>query len=161
MRNPENQNMPGWAKHIDDMGPRRWHREKEYRNRRAEFVSSIVFNLIALVILYMIPDWHLGFITGKYGAVMYILIFSSMVQVGGNLLMLFLDLRFIRYLSGIIMEAAAFIAQISMYYVYPFDFSNYGGLSWIDVVLPWILIIGMIISAVKIISNIWKLIFWS
>ena len=92
---------------------------------------------------------------------MYILIFSSLVQVAGNLLMMFLDFRFIRYLSGIFMEAAAFIAQISMYYVYPFDFSGYGGLFWIDVVLPWILIIGMIISAVKVVSNIWKLIFWS
>ncbi len=161
MRNPENQNMPLWAKRIDEYGPRRWHREREYRNRRAEFVSSIVFNLIALVILYKIPDWHLGFITGKYGAVMYILIFSSMVQVGGNLLMLILDFRFIRYLSGLFMEAAAFVAQISLYYIYPLDFSGYGGLNWIDVVLPWILIIGMIISAVKFVSNIWKLIFRS
>ena len=161
MRTQENKAMPGWAKRFDEYGPRRWHREKQYRNRRAEFVSSIVFNLIALVILYKIPDWHLGFINGKYGAVMYILIFSSLVQVAGNLLMMFLDFRFIRYLSGIFMEAAAFIAQISMYYVYPFDFSGYGGLFWIDVVLPWILIIGMIISAVKVVSNIWKLIFWS
>jgi len=161
MVNPENRKMPRWAQRVDDMAPRRWRREKQYYNRRAEFVSSLVFNLIALVVLYKIPDWHLGFITGKYGAVMYILMFSALVQVAGNLLMLFLDFRFIRYLSGIFMEAAAFVAQISLYYIYPLDFSGYGGLSWIDVVLPWILIIGMIISAVKFISNIWKLIFRS
>jgi len=160
MEIPENEHMPHWAKRIDEIGPRRCHREKQFRNRRAEFISSVVFNLIALVIIYKIPDWHFGFITAKYGAVMYILIFSCLVQIGGNLLMLLLDFRLIRYISGIIMEAASFLAQITLYYIYPLDFSNYPGLRWIDVVFPWLLIIGMIISAVKILSYIWKLIFW-
>jgi len=160
MRNHENQNMPGWAKRIDEYGPRRWQKKKEYRNRNAEYITSVVFNLIALVVIYKIPDWHLGFINEKYGAVMFILIFSVLVQIAGNLLMLFLSFRVIRYLSGIIMETAAFLAQITIYYVYPLDFTNYAGLSWIDIVLPWLLIIGMVVSAVKVISNIWKLIFW-
>ena len=160
MEIPENEHMPHWAKRIDEIGPRRWHREKQYRNRRAEFVTSLVFNLIALVILYKIPDWHFGFITAKYGVVMYILIFSCIVQIGGNLLMLILDIPSIRYFSGIFMEAASFLAQITLYYVYPLDFSNYPGLSWIDIIFPWILIIGMVISAIKVFSNIWKLIFW-
>jgi hypothetical protein len=153
-------NIPHWAKRIDEFGPRRWHREKEYRNRRAEYISAIVFNLIALFIIYKIPDWHFGFINEKYGVVMYILMFSSLVQIAGNLLMLALDFRMILYLSKIFMEAAAFLAQITLYYVYPLDFTNYPGLNWIDVVLPWLLIIGMVVSAFKIISNIWKLIFW-
>ncbi|MCX6288042.1 MAG: hypothetical protein NTY96_13100 [Bacteroidetes bacterium] len=160
MGTPEDDKMPHWAKRIDEFGPRRWHREKEYRNRRTEFVSSIVFNLIALFVLYKLPDWHLGFITGKYGAVMYILLFSCLIQIGGNLLMLLLNFRSIRYISGIFMEAASFLAQITLYYIYPLDFSNYPGLGWIDIIFPWILIIGMVISAIKIFSNIWKLIFW-
>ena len=160
MSNAENGNMPHWAKRIDEIGPRRWHREKEFRNRRSEFVSSIVMNLIALVILYKIPDWHLGFITSKYGAVMYILILCTIVQIGGNLLMMLLDFRVLRHLLGIFMEAASFLVQITLYYFYPLDFSNYPGFGWINVVFPWILIIGMIISAVKVLSYTWKLIFW-
>jgi len=156
----ENEKMPHWAKRVDEFGPRRWHREKQYHNRRGEFIASIVFNLIALVILYKIPDWHFGFITQKYGAVMYILIFSCLVQIGGNLLMLLLDFRYVRYLSRIFMEAASFLAQITLYYIYPLDFSNYPGLHWIDIIFPWILIIGMIIAALKVVSNIWKLVFW-
>lgn len=156
----ENEKMPHWAKRVDEIGPRRWHREKQYSNRRGEFVASVVFNLIALVILYKIPDWHFGFITLKYGAVMYILIFSCLVQIGGNLLMLLLDFRFIRYLSHIFMEAASFLALITVYYIYPLDFSNFPGLHWIDIIFPWILIIGMIIAALKVVSNIWKLVFW-
>jgi hypothetical protein len=157
---PEHDNMPEWARRVDEFGPRRWHREKQYRNRHAEYVTAIVFNLIALFIIYKIPDWHLGFINEKYGAVMYILIFSSLVQIAGNLLILFLDFRIILYLSKIFMEAAAFLAQITIYFVYPLDFTNYPGLSWIDVVFPWLLIFGMAVSALKILSNIWKLIFW-
>ena len=157
---PDSEKMPHWAKRIDEFGPRRWHREKQLRNRRADFVSSLVFNLIALVIFYKIPDWHLGFITAKYGAVMYILIFCCLVQIGGNLLRLILDIPSIRYFSGIFMEAASFLAQITLYYIYPLDFSNYPGLSWIDVVLPILLIIGMVIAVIKGLSDIWKLIFW-
>lgn len=160
MENSEDRNMPGWARRIDDIGPRRWQRKREYRNRNAEYISSAVFNLVALFIVYKIPDWHLGFINEKYGAVMYVLIFSILAQIAGNLLMVFLNFRIIVYLARIFMEAAAFLAQITIYYVYPLDFTNYPGLTWIDVVLPWLLIIGMVVSAVRVFSNIWKLIFW-
>ncbi len=160
MRTPDQDNMPHWARRIDEMGPRRWHRQKEYRSQRAEYISSIVFNLIALVVLYKLPDWHLGFITERYGAVMYILIFSCLVQIGGNLLMLLFAFRPVKYIARTFMEAASFLAQITFYYLYPLDFSNTAGLGWIDIVLPWILIIGMVISAIKVLSNIWKLIFW-
>ncbi|MCX6280399.1 MAG: hypothetical protein NTU51_00365 [Bacteroidetes bacterium] len=160
MGTPDHDNMPHWARRLDELGPSRWHRQKEYRSQRAEFISSIVFNLIALVVLYKLPDWHPGFLTEKYGVVMYILMFSCLVQVGGNLLILFLEFRFLTYLSRIFMEAASFLAQITLYYIYPLDFSNYPGLGWIDMVFPWILIIGMVISAIKVLSNMWKLVFW-
>ncbi|MEI7491472.1 MAG: hypothetical protein WCK92_08745 [Bacteroidota bacterium] len=160
MRTPDHDKMPHWARRIDEMGPRRWQRQKEYRSQRAEFISAIVFTLIALVVLYKLPDWHLKFVTEKYGAVMFILIFSCLVQIGGNLLMLLFAFRPVAYLARIFMEAASFLAQITFYYLYPLDFSNTPGLGWIDIVLPWILIIGMVISAIKVLSNIWKLIFW-
>jgi len=160
MENTDRERMPRWAKRVDEFGPRRWHHEKVYRNRRAESVSSIIFNLIGLFILYKIPDWHLDFITEKYSAVVYILVFSCLVQIGGNLLILILNIPAMRYFATIFMEAASFLAMISFYYLYPLDFSNSHGLSWIDIVLPWALIIGMIVSAVKVLSNIWRLIFW-
>jgi len=152
--------MPHWARRVDDFGPRRWHSDKKFRNHRPEYITSIIFNLIAIFILYKIPDWHFGFINEKYGVILYILIFSSLVQIGGNLLMLLLAFPTIRYLSGIFMEAASFIAMICFYYIYPLDFTNYPGLSWLDFILPWLLIIGMIVTALKVLSNIWKLIFW-
>jgi len=74
--------------------------------------------------------------------------------------MLALDFRMILYLSKNIYGKRQPSWPNHIYYVYPLDFTNYPGLNWIDVVLPWLLIIGMVVSAFKIISNIWKLIFW-
>lgn len=156
----DHEKMPEWARRIDAAGPRRWHRDRDYRNLRSEFVSSAVFNLIALFVLYKIPDWHLDFINGKYPAIYPILMFSCVVQIVGNLIRLLLFSRATSYFTGIFMEAASFLAMICFYYLYPLDFSNSHGLSWIDIVLPWFLIIGMIVSALKVLSNAWKLIFW-
>jgi hypothetical protein len=60
----------------------------------------------------------------------------------------------------IVTESASFITQIVLFYIYPFDFSNFHGLFWLDWFLPIALIIGMIVSALKVFSNLWKLIFW-
>ena len=151
--------MPSWARRIDQRIPRRWSREKDYNRNRSEAITSVILNLLFLVVLYKIPDWHLDFITGRYGTVMYILIFSSLVQIAGNLVIIILNFRILTFLSKILMEIVSFIALITFYYIYPLDFSGFPGFLWIDVILPWVLILAMIISVIKVISNIWKLIF--
>jgi hypothetical protein len=153
-------NMPGWAKDIDDYGKRRWNKEKPLRNRRAEYISAIVWNLIWLFIVNKVPDWHLQFINDHYPAVLWALNMNIFIQIGGNILMLIFDIRFVRYLSRIILEAANFLVLIILYYIYPLDFSGISGLSFLDVLIPWLLIIGMIVSVLKVFGNIWKLIFW-
>jgi hypothetical protein len=65
-----------------------------------------------------------------------------------------------RYFVLIITESASFVTQMVLFYIYPFDFTHFHGLSWIDWFLPIALIIGMVVSAVKVFSNLWKLIFW-
>ena len=128
------------------------------RKRRAEDISSIVLNIIAIIILYKLPDWNPGWLTAKYNTVMYVLVLNCVLQVAGNIFTFILDYRAIRCIAGMIMEAGSFVAQISLYFIYPLDFSNYPGWTWIDTVFPWLLIIGMIVSAVKAISYLWKLI---
>ncbi len=57
------------------------------------------------------------------------------------------------------MEAASFVTQLVLFYIFPFDFTNFHGLSWLNWLLPIGLIIGMVMSALKVISNFWKLLF--
>jgi hypothetical protein len=153
-------NLPGWAKNFDDYGKRRWDKEKPVRNRRAEYITAIIFNLIWLFIVNKIPDWHLQFINDHYQAVLWALNLNIFIQIGGNLFMLVFNVRMIRYLSRILLESASFLVLIILYYIYPLDFSGMSGLSFLDTLIPWLLIIGMIVSVLKVFGNLWKLIFW-
>jgi len=152
--------MPPWAQKVDNYGRRRWHKEKSFSRYRSECIWTIIINLVFLYIVNKIPDWDLKFIKESYGAVIWVLNVNILIQIGGNLLMAVFDFSWIRYLSRIILEAASFITTLVLYYIYPFDFSHVHGLSWIDWLLPVAFIIGMIVSAIKVIANIWKLIFW-
>jgi hypothetical protein len=153
-------NMPPWARNIDNYGKRRWNRQKPLINRRAEYITAIVFNLVWLFIINKVPDWHLHFINDHYQAILWAMNLNVFIQIGGNILMLILDICIIRYLSRIIIEAANFLLMIILYYIYPFDFSNIHGWAFLDQLIPWLLIIGMVVSALKVLGNSWKLIFW-
>ncbi len=86
---------------------------------------------------------------------------NTFVQIGGNLLMLVFAQRAVRYLGRIVTEAAKVVTLLALYYIFPFDFSNTHGLMWLDQVLPILLIIAIVVSALKVLSNGWKLIFRS
>jgi len=160
MNHNKNNFMPPWAQKADNYGRRRWHKEKSFSRCRNESIWAIIINLIFLYIVNKVPDWDLKFIKDNYGAVLWILNANILIQIGGNLLMTVFNFSWIRYLSRIILEAANFITILVLFYIYPFNFSNFHGLSWIDWLLPIAFIVGMIASAIKVIANIWKLIFW-
>jgi hypothetical protein len=154
-----NRQMPSWAEKIDAHGKRHWCSEKSEKSRTGEYIAAILFNLLFLWIVNNILDWHTGFITERFMVVLWIINVSIFVKIGGNAMMLLFDMRFVRRLSTIAMEVASFVVQMSLYYIYPFDFSHLNGLVWLDWFLPIMLIIGMVVSAVKVVSQFWKLLF--
>ena len=159
MNTSTNEHIPRWARNCDNFGRRRCE-EKPYTKRKGEYIVNIVFNLIFLWIVNKIPDWNPGFIASNYGAVLWILNVNILIQIGGNALMWMFDVSMLRYLSRIIMEVSSFLTVMTLFFIYPFDFSHYLNLSWIDRILPILFIISMVVSALKVIGNIWKLIFW-
>ena len=131
------------------------------RKKNSEYVANIIFNLIFLWIVHNITDWGLSFIRDNWNVVVWVLDISIFAQIGGNALMLAFDSRPLRRICRIAMESASFVASLTLYYIYPFDFSNTSGMAWFDRVLPILLIIGMVVSGVKVFGNLWKLIFGS
>jgi len=130
------------------------------RKKNGEHIANIILNLVFLWIVNHLQEWNLSFIRDNFGVVLWALNMSILVQAGGNLLLLLAgSVRPVRYLLRMVMEAASFIAQMVLYYIYPFDFSHVNGLVWMDTVLPVLLIIGMVVSAIKILSSFWKLLF--
>jgi hypothetical protein len=154
------ENMPPWAQKVDSFGRKRWLKEKPVKSRNGEYIANIIFNLLFLWIVNNVQEWDLGFIKDNFSVVVWIMNVNILIQIAGNILMLLSGLSVIRYLTLIITESASFVTQIVLFYIYPFDFSHFHGLFWLDWFLPIALIIGMVVSALKVFSNLWKLIFW-
>jgi hypothetical protein len=160
MENQYHSHTPHWARKIEEAGSRRWRRERKAEARMGEYIGAIIWNIVFLWILNNLTSWHLAFITDRFGAVQWILMVNCLVQIGGNILMASLRMPVVRYLGRIATESAAFVATMALYFIYPFDFSNYYGLVFLDWLLPILFIIAMVVHAIKVISNAWKLLFW-
>jgi len=153
--------MPPWAKKVDDFGNRFRSPDKPARSRRGEYIWAIIWNVIFLYIVNRVPHWNLEFITERYMVILWILNANLIIQIAGNILMLFFGMRWVRYLVKIPLEAASFVTLIVMYFLYPFDFSQVGGWHWLDWLLPILFIIGMVVSAFSVLVYAWKLVFRS
>ncbi|MFZ4522223.1 MAG: hypothetical protein ACOYNC_10980 [Bacteroidales bacterium] len=160
MNHHHHKTMPPWARRVDDFGRTRCGMEKQQKSRTGEYIGAIIFNLLFLWVVNQIPEWHLGFIKDNFMVVLWILNVNILVIIGGNALMLAAGLPVIRHLAKVIIESAGFVTQMALFYIYPFDFSHFHGLFWLDWFLPVALIIGMVVSAIKVFTNLWKLIFW-
>lgn len=160
MNHTHKENMPRWAQKCDSYGRRNILKEKVEKSRNGEYIGAVIFNLLFLWIVNNIMDWHLGFIRDNFMVVLWVLNVNIAVQIAGNVLMLITGTRIMRYLSLIVMESASFVTTMVLFYIYPFDFSNFHGMFWLDWFLPVALIIGMVVSAIKVLANFWKLIFW-
>jgi hypothetical protein len=160
MDNQHQEKVPRWARRIDHYGREKWHKDRPGSHRKGEYIGNVIFGFIFLWIVNKVPEWNLGFIRDNYEVILWILNLNIMVQIAGNALMFIVELAPVRYFSRMVMEAASFLLNIVLYYIYPFDFSHFHGLFWLDMLIPILLIIGMVVSALKVFSNLWKLIFW-
>jgi len=69
------------------------------------------------------------------------------------------DVRWLRFILKIVTETANFLVAMVIYFIYPFDFSRIGH-SWIDIMIPFLLILTMIVAAVSVLIHLFKLIFY-
>lgn len=129
--------------------------------RNGEPIANIIANLIGLWVLSMVPQWDIAFLKPNYMVVLTIMQINCVVQIIGSVLLLIFDPRALRLLIKAGMEAAGFVVLVMLYYVYPFNFTNYHNLGWIDKVLPILLVLAMIVTIGKIISYFFILFFRS
>lgn len=127
--------------------------------KKSEHIGNIIANLVFLWILYRLPHWNLDFLKGDYMVLLLIMQINCYVQIAANILLLVAEIRSIRLIIKIIAEIAGFVPLILIYYLYPFDFTNYPNLNWLDRILPVIFILGMVITGIKIITMVLKLFF--
>ena len=135
MNHTKNQHMPPWARRIDEYGKRNWHRDHP-RSRKGEYIGNLLFNLIFLWVFNKVPEWNLVFIKDNYNVILWALDINIIVQICGNALMILFDAAFVRHFSKMVMEAASFVMQMVLFYIFPFDFTNFHGLVWLNWLIP-------------------------
>ena len=155
----QQENMPIWARKVDDFGKRHWHKEKPLRSRRGEHIWAIIWNIIILWVVNKIPDWNISVINDHYNAILVFLNINIYIQIAVHTIMAFLEARWLYYLLKIVSEASTCVLFILIYYIYPFDFSK-AGASWLDILLPFLFIIIIVITAVSIVVYLFRLIFY-
>jgi len=129
------------------------------KRHRGEAIWSIIWNLIFLYIINKVPDWDLPFITDRYVLVLWILNINLFLQIIGWILILFLDFHWTWHLVRAVLDAAGLVVMLVLYFLYPFDFSEISGWTWMDILLPVIFIIGMVASGLSALVHLFKLIF--
>ncbi len=127
--------------------------------KKAEHIANIIFNLIFLWILSRVPHWDIPFLGDNYMVVLLVMKINCWVQIAANIVLLVLSIILLRYLFKLIAEAAGLAALMVLYYLYPFNFSNYHNMGWLDRVLPILFIIGMVVAVVKIFTYTVKIFF--
>ncbi|HNY01165.1 MAG TPA: hypothetical protein PKG48_01190 [Bacteroidales bacterium] len=158
MKTSRNDCMPRWKRWAEHGEPG-CRSEIKRKSRTGDYIAAIILNLIFLWIVNKVPDWKPGFIRDNYMVVLWVLNVNIFVQLGCNLLMLLAGVWVVRRLARIIMESASFVTTMVLLYIYPFDFSHFHDLFWVDKILPILFIIGMVVSAIKVVSNLWRLLF--
>lgn len=131
---------------------------KPGKSHRGEAIWSIVWNLFFLWIVNKVPDWDLPFINDQYDTVLWIMNLNIVLQIIGWALILFFDFRWLWHLARAVLDAASLVVLLTLYFLYPFDFSSVGGWSWLDTVLPIIFIIGMVASGIGVVVHLLKLV---
>lgn len=128
------------------------------KRRKGEHIGNIIANIIGIWILSMVPGWELDFLAPNYMVVLTVMQINCIVQIAGSAILLLTQPRPVMNIIKIIMEAAGLVVLVLLYYLYPFTFSNFHNLWWLDRILPILFVIAMVVSLIKIINFTFRLV---
>ncbi len=133
------QKAEAWGKKIE----KEWSSGKKGKN--AEYVANIIVNLILIAIWYRLPEW-MSFVKDSFTAVLPLFYISFSLTIIANIFFLFCKRINIVSFVKAALNAVSIVVMISLYYIYPFDFSNYAGY-W-DTVVRVIIIVAIFGTAI-------------
>ena len=106
--------------------PARTLNQPGYAGRRAGFVAAIVVNLAMLWVANNLLTWDVApFLTAEFGQVLWLINLSLAATILMNASWLAYDAIWFRSLGQISLNVLSAVVAITMYRVFPFDFSAY------------------------------------
>ena len=149
---------PEWAKKLEHWGEnqeKKW--EKKSSGRKAGYVANIIIHIILLSLWHRLPEW-LPFITTSFAAVLPLFYIAFIATIIGNFALLIYDGHFFRHLIKAVINIVNLANTITVYYVYPFDFSSYTGANW-DLIAHILLLIGIIGTGIAVLAELIQAVF--
>lgn len=124
-------------------------------NRISNYIPSVIFNIILLIVLNKIPDWNIVFITSSYPDILRAVNMTLIVHIVGNVILIFIHPLFTHHLANAVFSVFSLIAAWVIFSVFPFDFSEIVG-AWLNTLIRVCLIIGIVGSAISIVVHVVK-----
>ena len=99
------------------------------KNRTGEYVGAIIANLVLIWVFGKLSEW-LPFLTESFSAVLPLFYISFAAAVIANFFFIIYDGRLFRSLMRVILNLISIAILVTLYYVFPFDFSAYQNYDW-------------------------------
>ena len=126
---------------------------KEAPNRTANYVASAIANFVVLIVLHLIPNWGIVFITDSYTHILWAVNLSLGIQIAGNIILLLYHPLHLHHLFNAVFSFAAVFSTAVILTVFPFDFSMVPG-SWLTTLVRAVLIGATAASGISVIVNV-------
>jgi len=119
--------------------------------RPAEYIATAVVNGILIWLFPRLMDW-LPFLTDSFQTILLLLNISFLATILINLIFLFYDGQPFKGLFKALLNMWGLVVTISLYYIFPFDFSPYNSADW-NLIVRIILIVGIFGTLVGFITE--------
>lgn len=127
--------------------------------KTSELTASSIANAIGIVLFNTVPLWRQytqGVVLEDFVRILWAANLSFLVQIAGNLSLMFYRPPRFAALVQILATAAGLLSLIVFYLVFPLDFSQVG-VAWLNSALRIVLIVGMVGAAIGLIVQTVKL----
>ncbi len=103
---------------------------KNHHAGKIGYASIVVTNAVMIWVVSNLLAWHVPFLTTDFDSVQWILTLSYLATIVGNLLLILHDPKWFHGFVRLIMNSFGLLALLSLFFVFPFDFSMYTSFNW-------------------------------
>jgi len=128
--------------------------QKKPKSRKPGYIVNVVLNILFLYVANHLIAWEAQFITGEWAQVLGIINVSIIMNIAAYALFVFYDGRLFYLASRSALDVVSFIVGYRLYKVFPFDFNGFFEMGWLNEVVPYLLILGMVGIVISMIVRV-------
>ncbi|AKM82359.1 TPA: hypothetical protein DD449_04675 [Candidatus Berkelbacteria bacterium] len=121
------------------------------------YVVVIIVNIILFYIFNHLLLWHIPFLLQSWNAPLGIINIQILGTITATLIYLIFDPSWFKALTKTILNIVSFLFMLTIYYVFPFNFSVYSHLPWLENTVKILIIISLALTTVGILVEFIKI----